>query len=159
MNNNDNNNDNDNENNIRPPDSIIRERLIQTPFYNTSEHYNNSKDFALKKAIKESQKDFQMKEEEETFNAICNNLREEELKNRKTKFTCVKTQLKKLTLFDKVNVCYYELILSVIEMYEQGLIQEYKVDKTEYHNIFSTLKTIRLPSLEVNELTKLIVVI
>ena len=71
----------------------------------------------------------------------------------------MKTQLKKLTLFDKVNVCYYELILSVIEMYEQGLIQEYKVDKTEYHNIFSTLKTIRLPSLEVNELTKLIVVI
>ena len=148
-------------NNIRPPDSVIKERLIQIPYLpnNHNNNDNNEADYALKKAIKLSQTEFHNKEEEETFNAICNDLREQENKERQNKFTTVKTQLKKLILFDKDNVYYYEVILSAVEMYEQGLIQTYKVEQNEYNNIFSTLKSIRLPSSELNELTKLIVII
>lgn len=143
-------------NNIRPPDSVIKERLIQMPYHNKN---NDATDYALKKAIKLSQTEFHHMEEEETFNSICNGLREQENKERQTKFTTIKTQLNKLILFDKDNVYYYEVILSAVEMYEQGLIQTYKVEQNEYNNIFSTLKTIRLPSSELNELTKLIVII
>jgi hypothetical protein len=141
--------------NIRPPDSVIRERLIHD--INAPNDYAPN-DYALKKALKISLKELKMKEEEETLNVICNELREQEQRERENKFTNTKTQLKKLILFDKDNVHYYEIILSVIEMYEQGLIQHYSVDKTEYTNIVSTLKSIRLPSSEVNELTKLIIV-
>lgn len=151
--------DNNNNDNIRAPDSVKKERLIQNPFQNENENDNyENNDYMLKKAIKQSQKEFQRKEEEETLNAICNELREQEQKERQTKFTFIKTQLSKLILFDKDKVYYYEVILSAIRMYEEGIITHYKVHQTEYNNIFSTLKTIRFPINERNELTKLIIV-
>ena len=137
------------EDNIRQPDPIFRDTLI--PTFQPKED-----DYALKKAIKNSQKTFEKQQDEETFNAICNDLREFEQKERQTKFSTIKTQLHKLILFDKVNVYYYEVILSVIEMYEQGLINTYNVSEKEHINIFSTLKTIRLPITEVDALKKII---
>ncbi len=143
---------NQDDDNIRPPDSVIRERLVPAYYEPTYD------DYALKKAVELSLKELKMKEEEETLDVICNDLRAQEQKERENKFTHIKTQLKKLILFDVNNIYYYEVILSIINLYEQGLIQHYSVNKKEYTNIIFTLKSIRLPSSEVNELTKLLMV-
>ena len=83
-------------------------------------------------------------------------MKEEQEKQRKDKFNNIKIQIHKVLLFDKTNLQYYELILSIIEMFENGFITEYIINETEYTNIFKIIKTIRIPLDEINNLKKLI---
>lgn len=140
--------DNNNKDNIRPPDQVKIDRLIDNNFYDNSINYIKNPiwdtDHEFNKAIEISKNEF-------------NSLQEQQQKERENKFSHVKTQLNKIILFDKPNLRYYELILSIIEMYEFGVINEYKTYEQEYINIFKFLKTIRLPTDEIEELKKLII--
>ena len=42
-------------------------------------------------------------------------------------FDNIKTQLNQIILFDRPNLNYYELILSIILMFEYGIITKYKI--------------------------------
>jgi hypothetical protein len=140
--------DNNNKDNIRPPDQVKIDRLIDNNFYDNSINYIKNPiwdtDHEFNKAIEISKNEF-------------NSLQEQQQKERENKFSHVKTQLNKIILFDRPNLGYYELILSIIEMYEFGVINEYKTYEQEYINIFKFLKTIRLPTDEIEELKKLII--
>jgi hypothetical protein len=72
-------------------------------------------------------------------------------------FDNLKTQLNKIILFDRPNLNYYELILSIITMFERGIIHEYKTHFNEYTQIFKIVKTIRIPINEIENLKKIII--
>jgi hypothetical protein len=155
--NNDNNyiNNNINDDNIRPPDPIINEQLLDndndydyelinqnitnitnTTNYEPSSSYNDE----LNKALELSKREF--KDEED---------------NRKNEFKSIKLKLNKILLFDRPNIFNYELILSIIELYEQCYINEYKSLNKEFNDIFNVLKTIRLTKAELSSIKKIIV--
>ena len=126
---------------IRPPDSVITERLID--FNNTFTDLNNE----LNTVIEMSKNEYNL-------------LQEQEQQLRQQKFHNIKIQINKIILFDKPNLRYYELILTIIEMFELCLINQYNItDENEYMNIFKILKSIRLPNNEIEEIKKLIIYI
>jgi hypothetical protein len=134
--------------NIRPPDEIKQERLIDVDYPVPS--------YDLDTILKISNEEF-LEQELKSINAICNQSEDEYYKERQHKFDKLKTQLNKIIVIDKENIVYYELVLSIIEMYELGDISEYKASHDEYTYIFKLLKTIRFPSNEMNNLKKIII--
>lgn len=145
--------DNDN---IRPPDSIITDRLINNNNYTYSNLDND-----LNAALEISKNEYnllqiqlfrQQKEQEQKEQEL-------EKQSRQQKFNNIKIQINKIILFDKPNLRYYELILSIIEMFELCLINQYNTDENEYINIFKILKSIRLPNNEIEEFKKIIIYI
>ena len=150
--NNENNDINDiNDDIIRPPDPIINEQLLDNDYNyelinqnitnttNTTNTTNYNTD-ELNKALELSKREF--KDEED---------------NRKNEFKSIKLKLNKILLFDRPNIFNYELILSIIELYEQCYINEYKSLNKEFNDIFNVLKTIRLTKEELSSIKKIIV--
>ena len=127
---------------IRPPDSVTTERLID---YNDTFTDLNSE---LNTVIEMSKNEYNLLQEQE-----------QEQQSRQLKFQNIKIQISKIILFDKPNLRYYELILTIIEMFELGLINEYNIHESEYMNIFKILKSIRLPNNEIEEFKKIIIYI
>lgn len=126
---------------IRPPDSVITERLID---YNDTFRDLNSE---LNTVIEMSKNEYNL-------------LQEQEQQLRQQKFHNIKIQINKIILFDRPNLRYYELILTIIEMFELCLINQYNItNENEYMNIFKILKSIRLPNNEIEEIKKLIIYI
>ncbi len=72
-------------------------------------------------------------------------------------FDNIKTQLNKIILFDRPNLNYYELILSIIKAFENGIINEYNTNFNEYTQIFKILQTMRMPINEIDNLKKIII--
>lgn len=156
--------DNTNEDNIRHPDPIKIDRLIDDDdFHNINENKNpisDNNEYDLNKILEMSKKEFDSKQEEDeqkTIELICKNLKEQQQKQRQNKFNNIKTQINKIILFDKPNLGFYELILSIIEMYEINVINEYNTNQEVYTSIFNVLKTIRLPIDEVEHLKNIII--
>lgn len=152
---------NSDDDNIRPPDKVKQDRLIDNDFdYNNIDYYKNpmfdNKYYDIDTALKISKNEFDSIQEQEEIKAIeliYKKIKEE----RQNKFDNVKIQLNKIIVFDRNNLNCYELVLSIIEMYELGLINEYKTNNNQYTNIFTLLKTIRLPKDEFENLKKLII--
>jgi hypothetical protein len=148
-------NNNINNDNIRPPDPIINEQLLDNDYdyelinqnitnipntTNTTNYNNPSYNDELNKALELSKREF--KDEED---------------NRKNEFKSIKLKLNKILLFDRPNIFNYELILSIIELYEQCYINEYISLNKEFNDIFNVLKTIRLTKAELSSIKKIIV--
>lgn len=152
---------NSDDDNIRPPDKVKQDRLIDNNFDdNNINYYENpmfdNKYYDIDTALKISKNEFDSIQEQEEIKAIeliYKKIKEE----RQNKFDNVKIQLNKIIVFDRNNLNCYELVLSIIEMYELGLINEYKTNNNQYTNIFTLLKTIRLPKDEFENLKKLII--
>jgi hypothetical protein len=125
---------------IRPPDSVTTERLID---YNDTFTDLNSE---LNTVIEMSKNEYNL-------------LQEQEQQSRQLKFQNIKIQISKIILFDKPNLRYYELILTIIEMFELCLINQYNIYENEYIHIFKILKSIRLPNNEIEEFKKIIIYI
>ena len=151
MNNDINNYINDIDDNIRPPDPIINEQLLDNDYNyelinqnitntNTTNYIEASYNDELSKALELSKREF--KDEED---------------NRKNEFKSIKLKLNKILLFDRPNIFNYELILSIIELYEQCYINEYNSLNKEFNDIFNVLKTIRLTKEELSSIKKIIV--
>jgi hypothetical protein len=147
--------DNDN---IRPPDSIITDRLIDHNYtysnldddLNTAIEISKNEYNLLQIELFRQQKEQEQKEQKE---------QELEKQSRQHKFHNIKIQISKLILFDRPNLRYYELILTIIEMFELCLINQYNINENEYINIFKILKSIRLPNNEIEEFKKIIIYI
>jgi hypothetical protein len=135
-------NSNENEHNdeeIRPPDDIIRERLID---YNYS--YNNDYDYdniELEMAINES-----IKEQQEYEKKRLEML--EKTRLRVQTFKDVLFKIKKISMIDNKILKLYNIIEPIINSYCECKLDIYECDKDTYDTIFGTLKTIRLTESE-----------
>jgi len=128
----------DKEGNIRDPDQVKTEKLID----NIESIWDANHE--LNTAIEISKNEFNL-------------LREQKQRERQNIFRNIKIRLNKIISFDKANLYYYELILSIIEMYELSIIDEYKTPEKEYNNVFKFLQLIRLSNDEIDHLKKLII--
>jgi hypothetical protein len=152
MDNNFDDNDNDDDNNIRQPDPVKIDRLIDDDTINPIIQNNNFDLETILELSKNEYNSLQYQEEQKAIEFICNQTKQE----RQNKFNNIKTQLNKIILFDRDNIKYYELVLSIIELYELRIINEYKANEDEYTTMFKLLKTIRLPNEEIENLKKII---
>jgi len=136
---------------IREPDPIKKEQLIT----NANNHNNLSTDDELNVILELSKNEFelfQQKEEQMAFEMI-DQLKKDRLKQ----FETVKHKLNKLCIIDKKINHIYTNILSIIELYEEGLITVYSLNKEECNVIYAILKSIRLTNEELLSLQKLII--
>jgi hypothetical protein len=129
---------------VRSPDKVKRERLINENVYDDLEY-----------ALETSKNEFKLiqEKEEEEINAFIYQLN----KKRTTQFEKIKEKINKLCLIDKLNIQLYNNILSIIQLYEEGLIDCYFLEKEDFDKYFSILKTIRLTNEELTSLKQLIV--
>jgi hypothetical protein len=140
------------DNNIRPPDQVKIDKLIDDDTINPIVQNNNFDLETILELSKNEYNSLQDQEEQKAIELICNQTKQE----RQNKFNNIKIQLNKIILFDRDHLDYYELVLSIIEMYELNVINEYKTYEKEYTTIFKLLKTIRLPNEEIENLKKII---
>lgn len=143
----DNNNNQNNNDQIRPPDNIIRERLINNDYYNNDnilipcdphdyeipcddDEYDNAFQLACIESIRE---------QEELLKET--RLRVESFKN-------VLLKIKKISMIDPEILEFYNMIELIIDEYCSCRINSYECDINMYNNIFNTLKTIRITESE-----------
>ena len=139
---------NDNNDNIRKPDPIIRDKLIDQPF-------ELSQDDQLKQILEFSKNEFN--DSQDIYEKKLMEKQLEETKERSNQSISIKQKLNKMLVFDKENKQVYETILSIIEFYIEGYITQYKMNKEEFDKTFMILKTIRLTNGEFIYLRNLII--
>jgi len=137
---------------VRPPDPVIRERLVDfnDDFNNYNYNYNDN-DADLDQILKESLAEFELAEEQKAKELVANQRMETS-----KKYTIIKQKLQKIQGHDATNKETYNSIISIIELYELDYLETYPVDELNYNNIFKLLRTIRLTSVELNLLESLI---
>jgi hypothetical protein len=131
------------EDNIRPPDHVNTRKLFDYDEYKLTILDNT--DYHLNTTINKND-----------FNSLQNQTSQQQ-KERQHKFYNIKIHLNKFISFDRLNLHYYELILSIIDMYELSLINEYRIYEKEYINILIFFKKIRLPNDEIENFKKIII--
>lgn len=148
-----NNNNNDNDD-IRPPDPVKRERLIDPPYqeYNYNFYNKNEYDYDIDDILKMSLENFELEEEQKVLDFLSN-----ERKKLFEKYDNIKKKIRKIQFFDTINNPLYEIIVAIIEMYEMEAINTYKLDEKSYNDIMKLIKSIRLTNEEKELLVKLII--
>ena len=153
MNTNENDYDNDN---IRPPDPVRKERLVDygdnNDFANYNYNYLESTSDDIDRILKESLEEFELAEEQKIQEMMAI-----ERSEKAKKYTIIKEKLQKIQGHDLSNKDTYGTIISIIELYEADFIESYLLDETSYNNIFKLLKTIRLTKEDLDLLGSLIV--
>jgi len=155
MNQTNNNDDNDNDyEDIRLPDPVIRERLVDygdDDFSNYNYNYLESTSDDIDRILKESLQEFELAEEQKVQEMLAF-----ERSEKAKKYKSIKERLQKIQSYDTSNKDTYGTIISIIELYEADFIESYLLDETSYKNIFKLLKTIRLTKEDLDLLGSLI---
>ena len=135
----------ENDDNIRPPDADIRETLIPpSPTYLHA-------DAELDKILALSKAEYEM-----SMNQQIEDMYKVEKASRTDKFVSIKQKVKKILSFDKQHTNKYEMILSIIEMYEQGFITHYFVSQEDHHILLALLQSLRVSNIEIEHFTNII---
>ena len=153
---------------VRPPDPVIRERLVDygdnNDFSNYNYHYqkpdkdkNIDKDIDkdmdedIDRILKQSLLDFELAEEQKIKDLIAL-----ERAERLQKYSNIKKRLQKVQGFDVKNKEIYNTIITIFELYETDFIDTYALDADSYNNVFRLLSTIRLTKEDLELLHELI---
>jgi hypothetical protein len=136
---------------IRAPDPVIKERLIE-PIYNNDYNFVSTSDADLDQILKQSLAEFELAETQKVQEMIAL-----ERSTIAKKYTDIKQKLQKVQSFDATNKDTYSTIISIIELYEADFVDTYTLDETSYNNVFKILKTVRLTKEEFDLLAALIV--
>ena len=149
--------DNDNDLNIRAPDPVIRERLVDynnnndDDFANYNYNYLETNNNDIDRILKESLEEFELAEEQKIQEMLAI-----ERSEKAKKYTIIKEKLQKIQGHDLSNKDTYQTIISIIELYEADFIESYFLDETSYNNVFKLLRTIRLSKEDLDLLYSLI---
>jgi hypothetical protein len=82
--------------------------------------------------------------------------RQNQIKEKLEIINKINIKINKLLSFDKDNQYYYEMILTVLEMYSNNYIEIYQLNEVEKGEIFKLLKQIRLTKEEFDLLIEII---
>jgi hypothetical protein len=152
------------EDNIRPPDEVFREQLIDDNIYNPFINVNND--------INDNINDYE-KEINEAINLSLKEISEQDEKNkcyeekliiqhnievnkRKYLFTKLIFDLNRLSKFDGEIKEIYEIIEPIIESYCNLFINNCELDSKTYDKIFNLLDKIRTDKNAINNLRTII---
>lgn len=124
------------EDNIRLPDNIKREVLIQDTRDVFDKQIDETLYLSLQEIIKQDEKNNLY--EDEVINNYLN-----EIGFRREKFYKLTLDLNKLIRFDKDVKEIYEIIEPIIDAYCNQYIQNYQLDEITYDKIFKIIGTIR----------------
>jgi hypothetical protein len=150
---------------VRVPDQARTDRLINEPIYNPMGYdVDGDVDVDIDSVLEQSRNEYSNHiemEEQKQIEQILTQQRieiEQEQTQKQNKFSNTKIQLHKMSLFDQPNLYYYELALSIIEMYNNNYITKYKIKAQEHANLFHIIKLIRIHKDELDDLQKLIII-
>jgi hypothetical protein len=151
-------NNNDENENVRQPDQVIVETLID----NDSDFYDYDNEAYLfneeiNRTINVSMLELKRKEELEELELL--RLITEERDTVLQKFSTIKDKINKIYHIDKLNSQIYESVLSYIELYEITYILYNEIDKETYDKIFNCINRIRFTNEEKQSLFDLFIVI
>ena len=124
------------ENNIRLPDEVKRETLLE----DTRSSFQKEIDAAVYQSMLEQEEYANNMTEFET-RIMCESSLETD--NRKKQFACLLHELDKVSRFDNQIKEIYNIIEPIIESYCFQFIHNYEFDKITYEKIFTILSTIR----------------
>ena len=150
----------DTNDNVRDPDPVIRERLVDygdiNDFSNYNYHYqkpdiDEDTDKDIDRILKQSLLDFELAEEQKIKDLIAL-----ERAERLQKYSNIKKRLQKVQGFDVKNKEIYNTIITIFELYETDFIDTYALDADSYNNVFRLLSTIRLTKEDLELLHELI---
>jgi len=146
---------------IRPPDPVKRETLIEQ-FDNFNNMYNNNFDNNIFEDIDDNYNQYDIE-----FHRVLQLSRDEyeivaqqtenERRQRVGILLNIKQRLLRVKGFDMDNNKIYEMIISIIEMYEKEKMNTFGVDKENYTAIFNVTKLVRFEKDEIELLKEIIV--
>jgi hypothetical protein len=141
------------EEHIRPPDEIIRGRLIHDDYY--AERRPISEEDQISQLITQSEIDyeFQLAMEESERDEALRQISE----YRKTHFAGLKQKFAQFQKIDKTNAEFYKTALSHITDYESGITTRVEVDLAFYNKFVDTLGNMRAPPDETSRILEFIV--
>jgi len=130
---------------VRPPDDDITDTLVnhEFAFLDTEEE--------IQRLLEMTQKEYEFQENQQLMAMY-----KEEEKERLHKFPSLTQQCKKLVTIDAANSKWYNSLLSIIQMYEDGYINTYELEEDEYIQLFNLIRTMRIKQDEILALEKLI---
>jgi len=137
---------------IRSPDPVIKERLIEPIYNNDNYNFVSTSDADLDQILKQSLAEFELNETQKVQEMIAL-----ERSTIAKKYNDIKQKLQKVQSFDATNKDTYSTVISIIELYEADFVDTYTLDETSYNNVFKLLKTVRLTKEELDLLAALIV--
>lgn len=125
------------EDNIRPPDKVVREQLMQ----------DNRTDFEkeIDEALYLSMEEY--KEQQEHYNKYEEQIIKEHLNitvKRKEIFEVLLLDINRLTKYDKEIKEIFNIIEPIIELYCNSYIENISLDKVTYDKIFNVLSKTRV---------------
>jgi hypothetical protein len=139
---------------VRAPDPVIKERLID-PYNNANsnlEHdFVSTSEADIAVILKQSLLEFELAEEQRIKELIL-----AERNTMTKKYNEIKQKLQKVQGYDTTNKELYNTIISIIELYEADVIDRYALDRISYNNVFKLLQSIRLTKEELCLLEELI---
>jgi hypothetical protein len=135
---------------IREPDPVIKERLIDNPIlYNSDDEFNPESIYEkeLLDVLELSKKEFNQIEIP----------KKKRIDKQMKVIDRLKMRINKLTIFDKENTYYYQLILTILEMYLNNYIEVYEANEVEKHEIFRLIRETRISKEELELLENIII--
>jgi len=141
--------DNFQEDNIRPPDKVVKETLLE----DTRSEFEKQLDEAMYLSMQEisEQHEINRQYEEQLFKDHT-----AETMRRKELFRDFLFNLNKIGRFDKEIREIYDIVDPIIESYCGQYIQTCELDEVTYDKIFNTLKKIRINKLPLDTLKTII---
>jgi len=143
---------------IRPPDRVVRERLVDdgwkvyepdySPAHSFSDNTNTTEpnsDEDLHAVLESSRLEY-----ETQYNEWLEQIKHEEYVKRKTKFENIKRQLLRITKVDKTAPVEYTLLLDVIQQYETATSEyvDSNVEPIVYDRMCKVVRSLRVPEEE-----------
>ena len=130
---------------VRPPDKDITETLVnnELTFLDPEEE--------IERLLELSKMEYEFQE-----NQCVMAMYKEEEKRRLHQFSILKQQCKKLVSVDVSNSKWYNSLLSIIQLYEDGDINTYELEEEEYAQVFNLIRTMRINKDEMSALHNLI---
>ena len=135
----------DNSENIRPPDQIKREALLDSSWYQPK----TQEELDMEEAIRQSN-DIAEQMENEQYQTFINKIEE-----RKKEFKNILVKINRLKQIDKTVEDLFETLITIINYYTSCDIDNYTFDKETYHEIFKNFRTMRFNKDEMASLSLL----
>ena len=135
----------DNSENIRPPDQIKREKLLDNFWYDSK----TQEELDMEDAIMQSN-DIAEQMENEQYHMFINKIEE-----RKKEFKNILVKINRLKQIDKTVEDLFETLITIINYYTNCDIDNYNFDKETYHEIFKNFRTMRFNKDEMASLSLL----